>query len=422
MNRRQFLATTLLAGTAQAAEPVADAAQLKEALRKAKPGDTILLRDGVWTDADLVVDAEGAPDKPITGRAQTPGKVILTGRSRLRVGGRHLVVDGLHFKDGVVDSEAVILFRVSSSRLASECRITRCAIVDFKTRSKETDTKWLSIYGHKNRLDHCYVAGKLNLGTTLVVWLKQGDPTAEHLIDHNHFGPRPRLGLNGGETIRVGDSATSMLSCKTRVENNYFEKCSGEVEVISNKSCDNLYTGNLFENCEGTLTLRHGNRCTVDGNFVLGHGAKNTGGIRIIGEDHRVINNYLADLGGNNTRSAISMMNGIPESPANGYFQVKRAMVASNTVVNCAVSVTIGIGDDKRATLAPQSSTFAQNVIVGRQGPACPYRESAIRHSMGRQHLLRRGDRVCRMLRLAKEEPIVNPPKIDRSDRGPDWL
>jgi poly(beta-D-mannuronate) lyase len=403
-----------------AAAAVADAAQLKDAVRKAAPGDVILLRDGMWTDADLVIDAEGAPGRPITVRAETPGRVILTGRSRLHVGGRYIVVDGLFFKDGVVNSEAVISLRASPTRLASECRITRCAIVDYKSKSKETDTKWLSVYGHKNRIDHCYLAGKTNLGTTLVVWLREGDPTAEHLIDHNHFGPRPRLGLNGGETIRMGDSSTSMLSAKSRVEHNYFEKCNGEVEVISNKSCDNLYTGNLFERCEGTLTLRHGNRCTVDGNFFFGFGARNTGGIRIIGEGHRVMNNYLEGLMGNHTRAAISMMNGIPNSPANGYFQVKRATVESNIVVNCAESIVIGIGDNAKATLAPESSVFSKNVVIGSQAPLVRVLSSGA-GVRWEENVFYGADIGLEHLTPSKDRPDVNAPKIDRSDMGPDW-
>ena len=64
------------------------------------------------------------------------------------------------------------------------------------------------------------------------------------------------------------------------------------------------------QNC--TLTLRHGNRCTVEGNIFLGHHKPETGGIRVIGEDHKVLHNYLEGLEGDRAGSAISMTNGIP--------------------------------------------------------------------------------------------------------------
>jgi len=181
-------------------------AEVLAAAKRARPGDTVLLRDGTWTDADLRFEAEGAPEQPITLRAQTPGKVILTGRSRLRFAGGHLVVDGLRFEKCHGNND-VIEFRTKSSHLAHHSRLTGCSIVDCSPPQRETNTRWVSIYGTDNRVDHCYLAGKSNLGTTLVVWLK--DEPVRHQIDRNHFGFRPRLKVNGGETIRVGDSTTS---------------------------------------------------------------------------------------------------------------------------------------------------------------------------------------------------------------------
>ena len=41
--------------------------------------------------------------------------------------------------------------------------------------------------------------------------LKAGDPLDNrHRIDHNYYGPRPPLGSNGGETIRIGTSDESL--------------------------------------------------------------------------------------------------------------------------------------------------------------------------------------------------------------------
>ena len=75
-------------------------------------------------------------------------------------------------------------------------------------------------------------------------------------------------GENGGETMRLGYSYQSMFVSRTTVEDNLFTQCDGEIEIISSKSCENVYRHNTFRDCEGTLTLRHGNRCVVDGNRV----------------------------------------------------------------------------------------------------------------------------------------------------------
>ena len=40
-------------------------------------------------------------------------------------------------------------------------------------------------------------------------------PPNYHLISHNYFGFRPALGVNGGETIRVGTSEWSFNTSRT---------------------------------------------------------------------------------------------------------------------------------------------------------------------------------------------------------------
>jgi poly(beta-D-mannuronate) lyase len=241
--------------------------------------------------------------------------------------------------------------------------MTNCAVIStLPAGVRQSTTRWVGLYGSGHRVDHCVFQGKSGKGTTFVVWLGDGSD-GRHQIDHNYFGPRERLGANGGETIRIGDSSTSMLAGNCVVEKNLFEKCNGEVECISNKSCGNIYRGNTFLEVSGTLTLRHGNGCLVEGNAFLGRGAKATGGVRIIGEDHIVRGNYFEKLTGDGARSAICFMLGIPNSPAHGYFQVQRARVENNTIVDCAYPILIGLGDDKNATLPPVQTSIIRNQI-----------------------------------------------------------
>lgn len=353
-----LILAALPAGAVAAELPVATREELTVAVRRAQPGDTIVLRDGTWADARIVFQARGRAGAPITLRAQTPGGVILTGRSSLRLAGEHLVASGLVFRE-IPGAETVVEFR-SGSQVANDCRLTECAIIDCNPPDRKTNTKWVSLYGRRNRIDHCYVAGKTNLGTTLVVWLD--DQPNGHRIDHNHFGPRPPLGENGGETIRIGTSDWSMHVSRTVVESNFFERCNGEVEIVSNKSCENVYRNNTFFACEGALTLRHGNRCVVEGNIFLGGGAPRTGGVRVIGEDHRVVNNYFEGLAGTEAWSALSLMQGIPDSPLAGYFQVKRAVIAFNTFVDCAASLVLA-QPGRGASLPPEDVMLANNLV-----------------------------------------------------------
>jgi poly(beta-D-mannuronate) lyase len=200
----------------------------------------------------------------------------------------------------------------------------------------------------------------------VAVWLA-GEPTY-HLIDHNHFADRAPLGENGGETIQAGDSKTWTTNCRATIEYNLFERCSGEAEIISNKSCENTYRYNTFVECEGALTLRCGNRCVVEGNYFLGRGKRLTGGVRVIGEDQRVFNNYFAELTGKDSRAALCVMNGIPDTPPSGYYQVKNAIIAFNTFVRCETNILMG-WSYAGGVLPPENCVLADNIVVGERGP-----------------------------------------------------
>ncbi len=361
---RTVLLLLVLAAPALAKDiPIGDVAALQTALKSAKAGDNLILREGEWRDAKIVFAIRGTKAEPITLKAATPGKTILTGNSTLRIGGEHLVVDGLFFNDPDPDIGDLIQFRVDSKQLAKHCRMTNCAVISTLKADGARESRWVGLYGTGHRVDRCTFQGKSGKGTTFVVWLSDGSEGG-HQIEHNYFGPRERLGKNGGETIRIGDSQTSLLMGGCVVEKNLFEKCNGEAECISNKSCGNIYRENTFLEVSGTLSLRHGNGCVVERNVFLGNGAKGTGGIRIIGEDHIVRGNHLERLTGDDARSALCFMLGIPNSPANRYFQVQRARVENNTLVDCEHPILIGLSDDKNATLAPVETVFTGNQVL----------------------------------------------------------
>jgi poly(beta-D-mannuronate) lyase len=172
------------------------------------------------------------------------------------------------------------------------------------------------------------------------------------------------LGSNGGETIRIGTSDVCGNSSASLIEGNYFERCNGEGEIISNKSADNSFINNTFYECEGSLTLRHGNRATVSGNWFLGNNKKNTGGVRIINEGHRIYNNFFYQLRGKEYRSALSIMNGIPNSPPTGYAPVKNVIVANNTFVDCTLPWNFCAGaKEGNRTIKPESTFLVNNLV-----------------------------------------------------------
>jgi len=330
---------------------VGDAVQLASVTERLQPGDVVVMTNGDWTNQSLVFMGRGTADRPVTLRAETPGKVALGNGSTLAIGGEHVTVSGLAFGEGASERPAVEL-------RGRNCRLTETAIVGGQYKF------FVHLRGVSNRIDHCYLAGKTNVHPTLQVEV-EGRPN-HHVIDYNYFGPRPPLRRNGGETIRVGYSHQSMTNSGTLVERNLFERCDGENEIISNKSCENIYRFNTFRDCAGMFTLRHGNRCRVEGNFFFGNGKRGSGGIRVIGEDHVVINNYIERV----QEGGFWITSGIVDSPLNGYFRARNCLIAFNTFVDSpgpALDLDAGMGRARR-TLLPENITIANNLLCPGDG------------------------------------------------------
>lgn len=347
---------------------VSNITEFNEAVKKAVPGTKIILKNGEWKDVHLKAFGNGTKEAPIVISAETNGEVIVTGDSRLNISGNYVIVAGLWFKDGAPTASNIIEFRKDSKEFATNCRLTNCAITNYNPVDGSIENRWVNLWGKNNRVDHCNFTGKTNAGTTLVVWLKGEEHTEnDHQIDHNFFGHRPDLGENGGETIRIGTSENSMKSSKTIVEFNTFKHCNGEIEIISNKSNDNVFRNNLFMESEGTLTLRHGNNALVENNVFIGNNKSKAGGIRIINEGHIVRNNLLVGIIGDDFRGPIVVMNGVPNSPLNRYNQVKNIDIQNNTLVNCS-AIQFGAGKDNERTLAPIHVNFANNLITNTTG------------------------------------------------------
>ncbi|MGB5418778.1 chondroitinase-B domain-containing protein [Algibacter sp.] len=342
---------------------VKDVSEFNDAVKNAKPGDVITLANGVWNDAELVFEGKGTEGNPIKLTVEEKGKVTLEGASNLQIAGEHLIVEGLVFKNGFTPTNAVISFRKNREEMANNCRLTECVIDNYNNPERQVQDYWITIYGKNNRIDHNHIAGKKNLGVTMIVGLDTKESLANnHSIDHNYFGPRPTYGNNGGETLRIGTSHHALENSKTLVESNYFDRTNGEHEIISNKSCQNTFKYNTFFECTGTLTMRHGNETMVDGNVFIGNGKPSTGGVRIINETQTVINNYHVGLTGYRFRGAFVMMNGVPNSPPNRYVPVIDSKLSNNTFVNCD-HIQLCAGNDSERSQAPRNSEISGNIF-----------------------------------------------------------
>lgn len=343
-----------------------DADKLSGLVANAQPGDTIVVRNGVYNDVELKFYGKGKNGNPIVVIAEEPGKVIFAGKSNLRLAGEYIEVNGLCFRNGYSPKGAVIEFR-NEENVANNCRITNCAIYYFNPDDRSEKNNWVLLYGRNNHFDHNSLVGKLNPDVTLAVILdEERNCENNHLIAYNYFADRPVLGSNGGETMRIGTSHHAFFSSNTQVRNNIFKNCDGEVEVLSVKSSDNIVVNNLFLECSGVLALRHGNRNRVENNAFIGNEKPNTGGIRVVNEGHTIKGNIFYRLKGTRFFGALGLMNAVPNSLPNRYHHVKDVVVEDNQFIECD-NIYWGVGADSERTEAPSDIIIRNNTFYHTQ-------------------------------------------------------
>jgi poly(beta-D-mannuronate) lyase len=207
-----------------------------------------------------------------------------------------------------------------------------------------------------NLVDHCHFSGQQGIGVTCYV---EAHPTIPnyHRVEHNYFGDRKPGRGNGWETMRIGHSAQQEFLSGTTVASNYFYRCNGELECISNKSTGNRYLYNTFAENRGQLCLRHGNKAVLAGNYFFGGDEPEAQGVRVSGSDHVVIGNYF-----NGVRDALIVYNGQVDPEPRGYAAVNNTLIASNIFENCANNVIVGVGDRGR-TLIPKNLRIEDNLV-----------------------------------------------------------
>lgn len=359
------------------AQLVTNATELNSAIAVAAPGTTILLADGTWNNTYIEIDKNGTSTAPIHVTAQNPGAVLMTGNSRVYMSGSYVTVSGLVFQDPanlvVSGSSIEPVFELNT---CDNCKVVNNKIDSYNgTESQKTmKFKWVYIVnGQYNEIAYNSFIGKYGIGSIINDNRSLGN--ADYLkIHHNYFADRtPINGINDDndqDAIRIGTSTTSLSDSYSEVYMNYFYNFFGEIEVISNKSGQNKYYYNTFRDYGGCLTLRHGNNCEVFGNYFFAENNFFTGGVRVIGEGHKVYNNYIEGTNAKKLSGAtssltggINVMNGVQNSALNGYYQVKNAQIINNTFVNCDYALRIGTDKGGDNTLEPVNLIVANNIV-----------------------------------------------------------
>ncbi|MFC2080251.1 chondroitinase-B domain-containing protein [Bacteroidota bacterium] len=359
----------------------------KNACIAAQPGDEIILSAGRYEAESIKLEGvAGTAENPVIIRAEEIGADTLDVGTYFDL--RHCSY--VSIQGFVINiSEKSTTFKIQT---CNNIRITQ-NILDGSGESYLNDdgdgrnsSVWISIQSlwddptglsHHNRIDHNRFQNKHTLGNMIRIdgtdekYVSQYD-----VIEYNHFknmGPRAE---NEMEAIRIGWSAMSESDGLCTVSNNLFEACNGDPEIISVKCNKNTLAHNTFLRCQGTLSLRHGNESLVEGNFFLGDSTEGTGGVRIYGSDHRIINNYFEGLTGTRWDAPITLTEGDAEE-GNGslskHFRIERAIIANNTLVNNDHGIEIGYDNNDKYSKPPRDVVMANNLVTSDTGSLVSY-------------------------------------------------
>lgn len=259
--------------------------ELRQAIEKLIPGTCILLEDGQYPNVNLTIKTKASTDRPIILKAKNPGQVQFTGDFHWTISGNHIAISGIHFTKGTRKAANDLILDKGQYNEYNNCK--------FNNLNDVTGT-FIKLEGQYTSVEQCEFTGK----TTAASYINMDVPAeggCYHHIRHNYFS-RPLLGQNGGSAMRVGHGSMAMHHAYITIEENLFENCDGESEIVSVKSSRNYIRNNTFRSCKGAFSLRQGRGSIFEGNFFIGDGKKQCGGLTIRGRDHFVFNNYFYNL------------------------------------------------------------------------------------------------------------------------------
>lgn len=345
-----------------------DAIQNK--MTNASAGTEIVIKNGSYKDVNLNFTTSGTDAKPVILRAETPGKVIFTGDSSLKISGSYLVVEGIRYEE-ITNLTPIVLS-------GNNCTIRDCALYKFGATSDTIDTvrHWLNLSGSNCLIENCFFSTNPSVAKGQMISGDARDTNVRNTIKNCYFGDIAYQTENSYEAIRLGSSVYSFNNCKSKIQGCFFYQCNGEGETISVKSCENIVRYNTLYDNHGGIVLRHGNRNQVYGNlFVGGDSDKNyrETGIRVIGEDHKIHDNYFYNLP---VKSPVLLLangcsyDGIQNS---WYYPVRNAEIYNNTIIGGDRTLTIGNYVEnkenlsKNTVMAPQGKIY-NNAIVSYSG------------------------------------------------------
>ena len=314
-----------------------------------KEGNTYIIENNEYPNDKVNIKSSGTKDLPITIQADN---VILSNTTTLRITGSNIIFSGFTFRD--INVNKMIKLEGDNIQFCNNTIQVLKRDVEFV----------LGVYGSNVRVNNNTFRHFDKMGVIVNVMVNKDKPNY-CLIDNNNFNERKSIkGKNGGEMVRIGDSKTSLFDSKTTLYGNFFSLCSGEIEIVSVKSCKNIIYNNKFINCEGGLCFRHGQDNMALYNYFLGEN-ENSAGIRLTDSGHKLFYNTFEKIKNDNPfRSALSIMCGETDNKLNGYASVLDCVAKFNDFINCENCLSIGVNNKRKSNILPENLDISQNRFI----------------------------------------------------------
>ena len=338
----------LLTVSGRAANKLVDSiAALQAGLAEAVAGDTLVVKNGVYTtNQAIAVNRSGTAGQPITITAETVGGVEITGTNGFDVTGSatNVVVSGFKF----THAAGTALIEEGTSQVRFSRNVFLCS----------GDGVFLTVSGDDAVIDYNEFGAKKTAGNMLGVSGTGGQVARRLWVHHNYFHDLANGGSEGAQMLRLGLMSVHGQSVGAAlVEYNLFSDCRGVTELVSNRSSGNTYRYNTFiDSPTSQLTLRQGNDSLVYGNYF-----RNTEGLRIYGDRHRVFSNYFES-----NHIAVAIGNGAPDptdGTSNKNDRPDDCVIAFNTFIENATHYSMSRRSPE--ALGATNTIFANNLIQG---------------------------------------------------------
>lgn len=330
---------------------VASVSALQTAIGSAVPGDTIVAEDGVYTTTgSITISKQGTAVQPIVIMARNIGGAELNGSGGfiLASPSKYIKIQGFKFTHNTGTA--------SIQSGATFCQISRNL---YECVANGTGNKaYLNVSGDDNEISYNTFQNKSTEGCMVTIQGPGSDKMAKRTwVHHNYFNNFMPSGANNSSAIQIGLSSRSMDSAFSVIEYNFFYKTRGENEgAICHKSSRNIIRYNTFGELTEEMSLRHGNKSEVYGNFFIG-----STGLRFSGDDHKIYSNFFKGCS-----DAIDCTNGDGEvadgSALTCHDRPDRVLIVYNTLVDCGSNFQM---PSRTNGLGATNITFANNIIQG---------------------------------------------------------